>query len=565
MKNLRWQFLVVLIALVAIGVLLLSQQQPGLPGEDVADQPASGGIYTEALIGSLGRLNPLLDYYNPVDRDVNSLIFSSLVKFDHRGLPHGDLADTWGISQNGKVYNFSIRTNAVWHDGRPVTSADVIYTIELMRDEAMPIPSDLRNFWKKVEVKELDEKTLQFRLPEPFSPFLDYLTFGVVPKHVLGNLSPEQVIDAPFNLQPVGSGPFTFQNLDITENKITGLVLESFDKYYGKQSFIEKLVFKYYPDAQSAMASYDQGEVMGISQVTADILDTALKNQELDLFTGRLPRLNLVFLNLDDPSVSFFQDPDIRRALLLGINRQWIIDNLMDGQAIIAHSPIFPESWAYFDGIEQVEYDPEKALALLKKAGYSIPAEGGQVRSKDGVPLSFEMVYPEGEKSAQIAERIRQDWERLGVDVSLNPVSYEELQDDYLEPRDYQAALVELNLARSPDPDPYPFWHQSQIISGQNYSQWDDRQVSEYLEQARVTDDMSERAKRYRNFQVRFASELPALPLFYPVYSYGVDSEVRGVSMGPLYDTSDRFNNLASWFLITSPVAGMLQTPTTVP
>jgi peptide/nickel transport system substrate-binding protein len=139
------------------------------------------------------------------------------------------------------------------------------------------------------------------------------------------------------------------------------------------------------------------------------------------------------------------------------------------------------------------------------------------------------------------------------------------LQDDYLEPRDYQAALVELNLARSPDPDPYPFWHQSQIISGQNYSQWDDRQVSEYLEQARVTDDMSERAKRYRNFQVRFASELPALPLFYPVYSYGVDSEVRGVSMGPLYDTSDRFNNLASWFLITSPVAGMLQTPTTVP
>jgi peptide/nickel transport system substrate-binding protein len=565
MKNLRWQFLVVLIALVAIGVLLLSQQQPGLPGEDVADQPASGGIYTEALIGSLGRLNPLLDYYNPVDRDVNSLIFSSLVKFDHRGLPHGDLADTWGISQDGKVYNFSIRTNAVWHDGRPVTSADVIYTIELMRDEAMPIPSDLRNFWKKVEVKELDEKTLQFRLPEPFSPFLDYLTFGVVPKHVLGNLSPEQVIDAPFNLQPVGSGPFTFQNLDITENKITGLVLESFDKYYGKQSFIEKLVFKYYPDAQSAMASYDQGEVMGISQVTADILDTALKNQELDLFTGRLPRLNLVFLNLDDPSVSFFQDPDIRRALLLGINRQWIIDNLMDGQAIIAHSPIFPESWAYFDGIDQVEYDPEKALALLKKAGYSIPAEGGQVRSKDGVPLSFEMVYPEGEKSAQIAERIRQDWERLGVDVSLNPVSYEELQDDYLEPRDYQAALVELNLARSPDPDPYPFWHQSQIISGQNYSQWDDRQVSEYLEQARVTDDMSERAKRYRNFQVRFASELPALPLFYPVYSYGVDSEVRGVSMGPLYDTSDRFNNLASWFLITSPVAGMLQTPTTVP
>jgi peptide/nickel transport system substrate-binding protein len=109
---------------------------------------------------------------------------------------------------------------------------------------------------------------------------------------------------------------------------------------------------------------------------------------------------------------------------------------------------------------------------------------------------------------------------------------------------------VDLNLARYPDPDPYPFWHQTQITGGQNYSKWDDRQASEYLEQARVVVDLAERTRLYRNFQVRFNQELPALPLFYPVYNYAVDKEVQGVRMGPLFDSSDRLTTLPSWFLI---------------
>ncbi len=131
-------------------------------------------------------------------------------------------------------------------------------------------------------------------------------------------------------------------------------------------------------------------------------------------------------------------------------------------------------------------------------------------------------------------------------------VSFADLITDYLEPRAYQAALVELNFSRSPDPDPYPFWHQAQAAAGQNYSQWDDRQASEYLEQARVAVDLSERSRRYRNFQVRFAAELPALPLFYPVASYGVSTQVKGVGMGPLYDLSDRFANITSWYIFST-------------
>jgi peptide/nickel transport system substrate-binding protein len=135
------------------------------------------------------------------------------------------------------------------------------------------------------------------------------------------------------------------------------------------------------------------------------------------------------------------------------------------------------------------------------------------------------------------------------VNVELKPVRYEELIQDYLEPRSYQAALVDLNMNRSPDPDPYPFWDQAQISDGQNYAMWNDRQASEYLERARIINDVSERTKAYRNFQVRFTQDMPALPLFYPVYSYAVDGQVQGVSMGSLFDLSDRLSTINSWYL----------------
>jgi peptide/nickel transport system substrate-binding protein len=154
-----------------------------------------------------------------------------------------------------------------------------------------------------------------------------------------------------------------------------------------------------------------------------------------------------------------------------------------------------------------------------------------------------------------VAQAVQRDWLRLGVQVTLRAVPYDQLVADYLGTRLYQAALVDLNLTRSPDPDPYPFWHEAQAQSGQNYSGWNDRQASEYLESARVVSDMSERTRFYRNFQVRFNLELPALPLFYPVYTYAVDSEVQGVRMGPLFDPSDRYATVTSWFLLARRAA----------
>jgi len=399
-------------------------------------------------------------------------------------------------------------------------------------------------------VFEVDEKTISFELPEPFAPFLDYLTFGILPEHLIGHLYPDEIIDDPFNLNPVGCGPYQFDRFVAEDGDIAGVLLQAFDDFYGQKPYIEQVIFRYYSDAASALFAYKQGDVMGINEVPPSMLSEALIEPDLKLFSARLPRLTQVYLNLDLPEKPFFQEVEVRRALLTGVNRRWIVDRILGGQAIIANGPIFPDSWAYYDGVEQVVYDSDRAIEMLKEAGYTIPADGG-VRSKDGIELSFEMVHPDVEPYTQIAQAIQENWRRIGVDVELKPVPYTELLEEYLEPRTYEAALVELNLARSPDPDPYPFWHQTQINGGQNYAGWDDRQASEYLERARVKSEIDERTRLYRNFQFRFGQEIPVIPLYYPVYSYSIDNQVQGVSVGPLFDPSDRFNTMNSWFLVS--------------
>jgi peptide/nickel transport system substrate-binding protein len=550
MKKLTWQIVIVVVALIAIGILLISQQ-PSISPVSQEIEPATGGSYTEGLIGSFGRLNPVLDFNNSTDRDIDQLIFSSLIRFDNLGNPTNDLIESMGISQDGKIYNISLKENAIWHDGNPVTSDDILFTIELLKSADLPIPSDIRTLWESIEVEALDERTIQFRLPEPYAPFIDYLTFGILPKHLLSDLSPAELIDAPFNLKPVGSGPYKFVDTMVENDQITGVRLEAFKDYYRDPAFIEEVNFRYYPDSKSAYEAYKAKEILGISQVDNDTLPQVMQETGLNLYSSQIPLLTLTLMNLDNPEVKFFQDPNVRRALLMGIDRQNIIQNILGGQATQANGPIFPGSWAYYDGIESVPYDSQGAIRLLKQAGYTIPASGGSIRANsDGEPLSFEFLYPDTPEFSAVAQAIADDWAKLGVDTELKPVSYDDLVTKYLDPRNYQAALVDLSLANSPDPDPYQFWHQAQKTGGQNYSKWDDRQASEFLEQARIELDWVERARLYRNFQVRFAQELPALPLFYPIYNYAVDEQVQGISLGPLFDPRDRFDNITKWFLV---------------
>lgn len=554
LKKLRWPLLFLVVAVIIIAVLLWDQQPETIPQE--TPEPITGGVYEEAVVGSLIRLNPLLTYFNPVDADPVSLIFRGLIRFDSKGLPQPDLAESWGISRDGETYNFSLRQDAVWHDGTPVTSQDVVFTIELLRSEDFPARPDLKAFWQEIEVRAPLENTLQFQLPEPYAPFLDYLTFGILPVHLLGDMTPTEIVDARYNLEPIGCGPYRFNGLLVEDDQIRGISLKKFADFYGDEAYLEEVIFKYFPDNTSAWEAYQDGEVQGVGHITEEILPRALADPALNLYTVRMPEVALIFLNLDNPEVPFFQEIEVRRALLTGLNRQWIIDHILNGQAVIASGPVFPKTWAYFDGLEEIDFDPDQALKIIKNAGYTFPAEGGNARTReteDGetIRLEFTLLYPDDERFTAIAEVVQENWTALGFDVTLEAVPYQELIGEYLEKRTYQAALVEINLSNTPDPDPYPFWHQTQTTGGQNYSIWNDQRASEYLEQARIIPDPNERARLYRNFQVRFMDQLPALMLYYPMYTYGVSEDVKGVRIGPIFQPSDRLDTITDWYLFS--------------
>ena len=320
MKKLRWQIIIVVIALIAIAVLLISQQPTILPGVEQEPEPVSGGLYSEAIVGEFGRLNPLLDYNNPADKDIDRLLYSSLIRFDDRGVPWGDLADTWGISQEGNVYNLSIRPEAVWHDGEPLTSEDIVFTVEAMLMDGMPTPDNLRSLWEQVEVIALNENTVQFRLPEPFAPFLDYLTFGVIPKHILDGLSAEQIIDSPFNLSPVGSGPYRF--VKYVPNHF--MELEANPDYFLGRPRIEKVQLKFVGGAGLAEALSGNIDILYPSD-PADwpLLDrTGLFRIHYGVYP---PAMVGLYLNHHHP---LFSDSRVRRAIAHALDRPTLQETL---------------------------------------------------------------------------------------------------------------------------------------------------------------------------------------------------------------------------------------------
>ncbi len=561
MKKLRWQLVIIFLTGLVVGALLLSEQPT--PTQIAATPvPETGGIYTEALVGSMQRLNPVLDFYNQPDHDIDRLIFSSLLKFDSRGLPQLDIAESWGISKDGTIYNFLLYKDAKWHDGAPVTADDVAFTVDLLKNGGNYVPKDLQALWKDVDVVVMNENWVQFRLPEAFAPFQDYLTFGILPKHLFEGQNIDEIANSQINLKPVGSGPYQVDKIDSQNGQISGVTLSISAGYYKTKPFIEQFVFQYYPDSQSAYDAYQSGQVMGISHVTQDILEQVLSNPSLAVYSGRMPEMYMILFNEKDPEATYLKEPAVRRALMAGINRPLMINRYLYGQAVIANGPIMPESWAFYQDSEVFTYSPTDAQKQLKDAGYVPSGDAGSVRKKGDTTMSFELLYPDDGAYDNLAKQVVKDWGAIGVTVTATALPYDKLVER-LDQRSYQAALITLNLTNAYDPDPYPFWDQAQMTGGQNYTQWDNRMASELLEQARLTVDLQERIRLYRNFQVLFSQELPALPLFYPVYTYAVDQQVQGVSMGPLFNPSDRFATVNQWFLVAKrPTTSATASPT---
>jgi peptide/nickel transport system substrate-binding protein len=564
MREFRWQILIAIGGLLLIIGLLLNRspnQPPALP------EPASGGVHVEGVVGRMNRLNPVLDFNNQVDADVDRLLFRGLIRFDSRGNPVPDLADSLSVSADSTLVTVSIRQDATWHDGEPVEAADVVYTFSKFKDDGYSGPSDLHDLWKEIKIVLLDEHTVQFQLPEPYAPFLDFLSVGLLPDHLLRGVDAVDLPDHPFNLEPVGTGPFLFDRFLRDGAQITGVSLRANPDFYGQVPYLDRVEFRYFDSTEQALEAYQQGETSAIGTVDSSILPEVLAEPSLNLHSARIPQVKLVYLNLASDEKPFMADREVRHSLLQAINRQGIIDLAIGGQGIVADGPILPGTWAFSAGLEASPFDPIAAASVLDEQGWELPegaSQGGPdyIRSKEGEDLSFELLVGEDRADQQIASMLQAYWAKIGVEVSIKDVDPETMLSS-LQDRDYQAALTNLTLSRFPDPDPYPFWHDSQAETGQNYSGYTDRNSGIWLERARTNPDQARRAELYNSFQYRFNEQVPALLLYYPIYNYAISNDVRGLTFGPIFDPSDRFRNIEEWYLLTR--RGPVETPSPAP
>jgi len=543
-KQIRWQatiaFLGAILVVTLLGYLAFSFTTVVVP--------EAGGTYVEGLAGNPQYINPILSQYNDVDRDLCALVFNGLTDANEKGEIVPDLATHWEISDDGLTYTFHLRRDVRWHDGAPFTADDVVFTIKTIQNPGFQGVPYLAELWRTVTVRRIDHHTVSFTLQEPFTPFIDYTTLGILPAHALQNIEAKALPQAKFNTQPTGTGLF-----QVAELSAQHIVLRANPYFYGDKPYLSTVEFRFYPDYESIFSAYERGEIEGISRVLPEDLPRARSQQNLNLFSARLSGYTLILLNLSNPNTPFFQSKEVRQALLYALDRQKIIDQILDGQGLVVHSPIMPDSWAYDQNIKKYGYDPDQARALLDQAGW-VDSDGDGIREKEGIRLEFGLLTNDDPSRVKMVEEIARQWAAVGVKAIPQTVGVMGLVRDFLRPRHYDAILTQWQEF-PPDPDPYPLWHSTQREGeGQNYSGFAHREADQIMEEARRITDQTRRMELYHRFQQIFADEVPALLLYHPVYSYAIDARVKGVQIAPMMDPSDRFRTITDWYVLTRRV-----------
>jgi peptide/nickel transport system substrate-binding protein len=547
-RQILWQ---AVLALLGIALVLLILFQTVTPPTTV-EAPALGGTYIEGVLGFSDVINPILApivvQANPVDQDLTALVFNGLTTLDATGQVSPSLAIDWDVSDDGTVYEFRLRKDVVWHDGAPFTAADVAFTVQAMQDPDYKGPASLGELWQSVMVETPDDYTVRFTLEEPLPSFMYYTTIGLLPAHLLSDVAASDLPEDDFSKQhPVGTGMFMVES--VLPDRV---VLTPNPDFWGPKPYLDQVEFWFFGTWDGLLADYTRGEIQGFHPSSPQDLAGLAQMPSLQLYSAQSAGYDMIYLNLKRDSVPFFQERDVRQALLYALDRQALIDRALGGQGLVADSPILPVNWAYDPSVRHYGYDPERAIGLLDAAGW-MDSNADRIRDKDGITMTFTLLVRQDPVTVQMAEDIARQWQAIGVGTAVRSVDGSELPN-YVRDRDFDAALAEVGLAA--DPDPYPLWHSTQADApGQNYSGFANEEADLIMEEGRTDTDQKQRAELYHSFQRIFAEEVPSLLLYYPVYTYAVDEQVCNVQLSPLLHTSDRFRNIQEWYIGTEELA----------
>lgn len=539
-----------------------------------AVEPDYGGTLTEGMVGAPKYINPLLAQTSDVDRDLSSLIYSGLMKYDEQGNLISSLAQSFDISGDGLTYTFKLRESLKWHDGQILTADDVIFTILTIQNG--DYGSFQRISWQGVDVSKTDDQTVIFKLKNKYAQFLGYTTLGILPKHLWENVKPASFGLSELNIKPVGSGPYKFSKIKLdSAGNISDYELTAFDNYYGGKPLISKIVFNFYASEDKMINGFNQNEIQGLSFISPQKINSVRFPGKLDIKELRLPRYFAVFLNQNHSKA--LSDKNVRQALNYGTDKQTILNKILSGKGLVVDSPMLPGIIEIADLSTKYGFDIDKAKKLLDDTGWKISlnpsTDNPSIREKTTptpkpakkikttpVPtpaprpekLEMKLTTSNWPELISVANELKTQWETIGINVNLEILALPELQQT-IKDRDYEALLFGEVLGL--DPDPFSFWHSSQKKDpGLNLALYDNKDADKLLEDARQTLDKLARISKYNDFQKLLISDAPAVFLYSPYYLHAQTNEVKGNNIKIISVPSDRFDAINKWYINTKRV-----------
>jgi peptide/nickel transport system substrate-binding protein len=490
--------------------------------------PAHGDTMILATIADISTLIPNIAT-DGASHAVGEMIYDGLVTTDRNLTYVPRLAESWQFSEDCLTLRFAIRRDARWHDGRPFTAEDVVFTYRTMTHPKTP-SAYKDSFTTVARVEAVDPYTVEVRYKQPFARAVSSWSMAMLPRHLLESYVEDgKLKQSPQNRHPIGTGPYRYQEWRTGER----VVLLANQDYYEGPPYLGRVVYRVIP---SQATIFLELKAKGVDQTTLTALQYA-RQANYPAFRKayrkyRYPSNTYTFFgfNLRDPR---FADVRVRRAFAHAINKQELIDGVRLGLAREATGPIRPGTWAYTDQVRRYEYDPVKARALLKDAGWEDRDGDGVLENRDGQRFAFTIHTNQGnEERRKIAEIIQQRLKELGIEVEIRVTEWAAFISEILKKGRYEAIVMGYGV--STDPDQYVLWHSSQTGPDQmNRIGYKNAEVDQLLEAGRSSCVQDDRVKSYHRFQQILAEEQPMIFLYFGDALPVVSGRVRGIEPAP--------------------------------
>lgn len=510
--------------------------------------PAAGGEYTEGMIGYPHYINPLYASSNEVDATLARLTFAGLMRMDPQEGLVPDIAESYTISPDERSYTFILREGVTWHDGEPLTSRDVLFTVSALQnpDFGSPLSGTLAG----ITVEANDPRTVSFTLPEPFAPFLSLMTTGVLPAHIWENIPPANAQLTQLNLKPIGSGPYIFDKLiKDSRGTLRSITFTRNPDYHRATPYVQRMTFKFFPNSVELIEGLRNHSVEGTAMLTAAEMDPFRNDRALSLTDAASRQFVAAFFNLKTEGV--LADAEVRKALEIAVDRAALMATLPAHTGRALDRPLL-EGVPGFDATHNTKgADTTSAVTALETAGWNVP-EGGGPRAKDGKTLSFTITVLDIPEFITVAETLAAQWNAIGAQATVTKVDDTVFESSVLKNRSYDILLAGAQYGVFPDP--YPFWHSSQAPHpGLNVSQLISKGADDAVATIRATADVNARATAFNALATAIEEPRAAVFLYQSTVPMAFPSGLKNAEVPLLSIPADRFADVQEWYLKTRP------------